>query len=81
MVLFSITSAVLEISSAIAYFVVDKSVRGLGRIIFGSPTKKIDYDDTYLLISEVNIDERPIQEELNDVKNELEAIKILLTKK
>lgn len=81
MVLFSITSAVLEIGSAVAYFVVDKSVRGIGRILFGSKTKGIEYDDTYLLISEVNIDDRPIQDELNSVKNELEAIKTLLAKK
>lgn len=81
MVLFSITSAVLEIGSAVAYFVVDKSVRGIGRILFGSKTKEIEYDDTYLLISEVNIDDRPIQDELNSVKNELEAIKTLLAKK
>lgn len=81
MVLFSITSAVLEIGSAVAYFVVDKSVRGIGRILFGSGAKKIECDDTYLLISEVNMDDRPIQDELNSVKNELEAIKTLLAKK
>ena len=46
MVLFSITSAVLEIGSAIAYFVVDKSVRGIGRILFGSGPKIILYFET-----------------------------------
>ena len=78
MVLFSLTSAVLEISSAVVYFVVDKSVRGIGRLIFSTNEKKIEYDETYLMISEVNIDEKPITDELADVKKELEQIKNLL---
>ena len=79
--IFSITSAILEVTSAVAYFVVDKSVRGLGRIIFGSYTKPIEYDESYLLISEVNINDKPIQEELNDVRNELSEIKKILLNK
>ena len=77
--IFTITSALLEVTSAVAYFIVDKSVRGIGRIIFTKDKKKVEYDDTYLLISEVNMDEKPIQQELNDVKNELSEIKKLLS--
>lgn len=81
MVLFLVTSAILEVTSAVVYFVADKTVKGIGRIIWPDPEKKIEYDNTYLLISEVGDNEIAVKDELSQLKGELAEIKKLLRDK
>ena len=78
MVLFSLTSAILEVSSAVAYFIVDKSVRGISRIIYPPSQKRIDYNEPFLIISEENTE---IDNEIRLLKKELIEIKELLKNK
>ena len=81
MVLFLMTSAILEVTSAVVYFVADKTVRGIGSVIWPEPKKKVDYDSTYLLISEVDEKEITVRDELSQLKGELAEIKKLLRDK
>tara|TARA_Y100000389_G_C17087848_1_gene329822 strand:+ start:49 stop:294 length:246 start_codon:yes stop_codon:yes gene_type:complete len=78
MVLFTLTSAVLEVSSAVVYFVADKTIRGIGRLLWSPEKKNIEYDNTYLMVSELEGEDNTIKDELSCLKNELEEIKKLL---
>lgn len=74
MVLFYLTNAMLEVSSAVVYFVADKTLRGIGKLIWRD-NKKVEYDNTFLLISD---SEHDVKDELSQLKNDLEEIKKLL---